>query len=771
MGFDGTEPGFGSAPNGRKATATFPNPLLDRCARLRANNDRVVKMDPAAPPSRIVCFGVYQCDLHSGELRKGGARVRLPDQPFRVLAILLDRPGQLVTRQELQERLWPGQPYGDFDDGLNTAVNKLRSALSDNAEKPRFIETVPKHGYRFIAPVELNGARSEIGRREPEAEGQEPRPSSGEATLRRKLSAFYRLLTGAAVAAAVFALWWMNPLPPPRITRIDQVTTSSRIDVPVKPVSAAGRVYYLARAGDHHELMQTWIGQGDGKRIAGPEKASVVMDISPDASSLLLASAKSPGSPNQLWTMPASGGAPESLGVRAVTDAAFSPDGNRIAYIRGDSLWIMGANGRNARRIATLPQGGSWLAWSPDGRRFRFTVGPLLEGASTSLWEISSDGKSLHRLLRGWSHPASECCGSWTPDGRYYLFTSSHSGRPNVWALRDRGSFWRRSPRGPFQLTSGPDTPWGGTAGRDGRHIFFYNGVWRENMQSLDLKTGQFSPFRFGGRSMPAAFSRDGKRIAYNGPPRGALYRSLADGTEQVELAPASMNPSFPRWSPDGKWIAFGGQLPGQPVKTYVVRADGGSPQPLLANNFETRDVDWSGDGKSLVVASAVVPPGAPADESGTAPQNEGPPYLLIVDFAKRRAREISGSAGLAMCRWSPDGRYISATSVTGNPNHLKLWDVSAAKWRVIASGESLGISVWSPDSRYLYFQDLAAPGEPLRRYDVQRQTVEPVAEFSQILRSGVGRCALYSITPDGSPLIGFTRSFYDLFSAQLSLL
>jgi DNA-binding winged helix-turn-helix (wHTH) protein len=102
-------------------------------------------------------FGLFEVDLVSGELRKDGTRIRLQEQPFRVLAMLLERPGEMVTREEMRTRLWPGDTFVDFDHGLNTAVNKLREALGDVAANPRFVQTVARRGYRFIAPVQQNG--------------------------------------------------------------------------------------------------------------------------------------------------------------------------------------------------------------------------------------------------------------------------------------------------------------------------------------------------------------------------------------------------------------------------------------------------------------------------------------------------------------------------------------------------------------------------------------------------------------------------------------
>jgi DNA-binding winged helix-turn-helix (wHTH) protein len=101
----------------------------------------------------ILCFGVFEVDVRSGELRKQGVRIKLQEQPFHVLTVLLQRPGEVVTREELRNQNWPADTFVDFDNSLNTAINKLREALGDSADNPRFIETLPRRGYRFIAPV------------------------------------------------------------------------------------------------------------------------------------------------------------------------------------------------------------------------------------------------------------------------------------------------------------------------------------------------------------------------------------------------------------------------------------------------------------------------------------------------------------------------------------------------------------------------------------------------------------------------------------------
>ena len=110
-------------------------------------------MERAVPSPRLVRFGTFEVDLRSGELRKGHLKLKLTGQAFQVLAILLENPGELVTRQELQKRLWSSETFVDFEHGLNNAVNRIREALGDSTGNPRFVETLPKRGYRFIAPV------------------------------------------------------------------------------------------------------------------------------------------------------------------------------------------------------------------------------------------------------------------------------------------------------------------------------------------------------------------------------------------------------------------------------------------------------------------------------------------------------------------------------------------------------------------------------------------------------------------------------------------
>src|SRR5271169_3012198 len=114
-----------------------------------------MELMPSHEP-RVVRFGVFEVDLRAGELRRNGLKVKLQNQPFQILGMLLERPGEIITRDEMRVRLWPAETFVDFDHGLNSAIRRLRDALGDSAESPTFVETLGRRGYRFVFPVEGN---------------------------------------------------------------------------------------------------------------------------------------------------------------------------------------------------------------------------------------------------------------------------------------------------------------------------------------------------------------------------------------------------------------------------------------------------------------------------------------------------------------------------------------------------------------------------------------------------------------------------------------
>src|ERR1700761_4224559 len=167
--------------------------------------------------SDTIRFGVFEADLHTGELRKSGNRIKLQDQPFKVLQILLERPGNLVTREELQNRIWPNETYGDFDHAVNVAVGKLRTALGDSADNPSFVETVPRRGYRFVGVLEntvIEIVDTPAPPPPPSAPPAEPEPPQQARGHKYAWIAACLLIMGTLLAAGI---WWGRRTAPPQL--------------------------------------------------------------------------------------------------------------------------------------------------------------------------------------------------------------------------------------------------------------------------------------------------------------------------------------------------------------------------------------------------------------------------------------------------------------------------------------------------------------------------------------------------------------------------
>ena len=202
--------------------------------------------------SRLIRFGEFEVDLAAGELRKNGTKIRLQDQPFRMLKVLLARPGEVVTREELRAELWPDDTYVDFDRSLNTAANKLREALGDSASRPTLIETLPRRGYRFVGQVESPsesptpvhaagvpavgiGAAASLTRAEPSA------PREAEAALLRHPAVQRNILGGALLAVlAVGAAFWPDSAATDR-SRVLRFSPAIPSDVRKPDISPDGR--------------------------------------------------------------------------------------------------------------------------------------------------------------------------------------------------------------------------------------------------------------------------------------------------------------------------------------------------------------------------------------------------------------------------------------------------------------------------------------------------------------------------------------------------
>jgi Tol biopolymer transport system component/DNA-binding winged helix-turn-helix (wHTH) protein len=663
--------------------------------------------------SHVIRFSSFEADLRTRELRKHGLRLKLQDQPFQVLAMLLERPGELVTREEIRARLWPQDTFVDFDHGLNAAVRRLREALNDNADAPRFVETLPRRGYRFIVPVEPKDNGRSI-----RLEAQRPANSSVPGGVIQIAAA---LAATSAIAVVVAISVWRastNRTLGFHVSRYTQLTHDglSKSQNPVL-VNDGSRVYFSEEADAGFVIGQIPVNGGEVTRVPLPieDKILGICDVSPDRTEFLLSSWRGWWKEDPLWVMPTTGGPARRIGNLKASFAAWSPDGNSIFYSTETGLYRAKTDGSDPQLLLTTKGIGGPLRVSPDGKILRFQTQDQ-SSDTDHYWEASVDGSNLHLLFPNDTH-APSCCGTWGADGKNFYFNRNGQ----VWALQERSKIFGQTMLGesqplPVQLTNGPIHFMYPSSSPDGHRIFAVGIQLRGELMRYDAKADQFVSYLSGVSAFGLDFSRDGKWVVYVSYPDGAMWRSRVNGSEKQQLLDGSLSGFLPRWSPDGKRVAFTGRKPGENWKVYVLPAEGGTPQPIDDSTEKEFDPTWSPDGNSIAVGGQY---------------HDGDATIRIVDLKTRKVSDLPGSKGLFSPRWSPDGRYIAALVNHGPQGSLMLYDFQTGTWtQRAAEGHSYNWHNWSHDGQYIHFSDPfeKGPGVPFYRVRVTDGKLEQVA-------------------------------------------
>jgi Tol biopolymer transport system component/DNA-binding winged helix-turn-helix (wHTH) protein len=679
-------------------------------------------------------FGVFEADTRKAELRRDGKPVKMREQSFLILVYLLEHAGKVVAREELRRVLWPSDTFVDFDHSLSMAVMNLRDALGDSADTPLYIETIPKRGYRFIAPVrtieyrdvyaientpssedsqrllDSPGIGSSIGNADvlPILETNSPARSSpvvdkdvaGKTATVRPENVRMRRLRGWLLAGGVLctglasAIWYLlRPLPPLHVTTYTQITHDGRSK---SLAGTDGARLYLNWSQDSFSATaaEVAVSGGEVTQMSVALSNPWLLDVSPDGSTILVAS--SDGSRGSLWSVRV----PENS-VRHLADterlysAAWSPDGQRVVYstLDGDKsvITIMRSDGAGSNRIfiSPSPARASSLGWSPDGGSIRFQ-------RDNKLWEMSSDGSGLHQLLPGWRSSFYECCGRWTTDGKFFVFLLQDSRVPNImwlpsqiWALDERRhGLFGLGHNEPVQLTSGPirwDTP---IPSRDGKRVFASGVIPRGELDRYDAKSHELRPYLGGISAEQFSFSPDGRFIAYVTFPEGILWRAKRDGSDPEQLTSPPLYPTQPRWSPDSTQILLSVLDEKNHPRSYIIPAHGGTPQPILPEAKDPEmDPNWSPDGRKIMFDS-------------DNPQDFGPHLVIrILDLSSHTVTTLPGNVWSP--RWSPDGRFVAALSV--DDLSLTVFDFDTQRWSILQKGRN-GYPTWSRDGQFIYF-------------------------------------------------------------------
>jgi Tol biopolymer transport system component/predicted Ser/Thr protein kinase len=559
------------------------------------------------------------------------------------------------------------------------------------------------------------------------------------------------------VVVALIAAYFLRPMvPPARATGTTRLTQDGAPklfmvgDIPPPLLSDGARIYFQDVTNlSNVKLAQVSIEGGESVPVETPFQIFGISDISPNRPDLLI-NGWLPAShygqtagPNTehgaaLWEMPVPGGQPRRIGNFLAEDATWSPDGAGIAYSLGQDVFTAKADGSESRKLFTASGSPFWLRYSPDGRLLRFS---LFDGKvrTTSLWEVRTDGSHLRQLLPGWSAPANDCCGNWTGDGRYFVFQSTREGVSSLWAVAEGGGLWRKVSGEPARLTVGQVSAQAPLPNKDGTKVFFIGSNRRGELVRYDQKTRQFAPFLPGLSAEGVAFTADGQRIAYVSYPEGVLWQSKADGTDRHELTFSPLEVALPRWSPDGKQIAFSSREPGKRWKIFVVAAEGGSPEQLTTGDSDDIDPSWSPDGNSLAFG------GYGFQALGS--RENG---IHILDLKTRKVTAVPDSAGLFSPHWSPDGRYLQAG--VGGSGKLALYDFTLGKWEKFEL--QADYPNWSSDGKCIYFNQAQDKKLPVYRICLNDRRPEHIADLAEAGKLALGRFGWWTgLGPDDSIL------------------
>lgn len=699
-------------------------------------------------------FGVFELDTRSGELRKSGSKISLQEQPFKILTALLEHPGEVITREELRGLIWPEESFGDFDHALNVAIAKLRTALGDSADVPSHVETLHRRGYRFIGPV--SGASLPSA----PALGLAEVPLAPPVSERRSPSVRSRgllVLPWVVVAVLVLVgagLFLSKPSQPPRITGYTQITHDGRTKGFGGLVAGAERLYIEELELDRFVISEVSVSGGETAILPTSLPDPMIEDISASGSALLVSNSEGTAGQDDrvhefdsVWALPLPAGSPRRMGDLVANSATWSADASEIFFSRGQDIFIANGDGGNPRKLATARGSVFGLRFSPDRRWLRFTVHDSRTD-SDSLWELNRDGSGLHPHLPGWNGSPQECCGNWTPDGKYFLFESFRSGRNNIWALPEGRQWFGRHPE-PVQLTNGPLDFTHPVPSKDGKRIFTLGVQPRGELVRYDGKTG-FVPYLGGISAIGLAFSPDGQWVAYVSVPDQALWRSKVDGSERLQLTNTSvMWAGLPRWSPDGKQIVFMGRKINTNWRAYLVPANGGALRDLIPGTDAGFDPSWSPDGEAIVLS---------LHNAGETARG-----ISILDLKTEKVSDLPSAENLFSPRWSPDGKYIAA--ITTDSQKLMLFDRAAGRWMELANMTTIGYPSWSHDGQYLYFDTILSDDPAFFRIRISDRKLERLVSLKGVRRFWGELGEWTGLAPDDSPLLVRDTSSQEIYA------
>lgn len=701
--------------------------------------------------SRTIRFGPFEADLDTAELRNEGAKLALQVQPFQVLAILLQRPGELVTREQLRSQVWPDDTFVDFDHGLNTAIAKIRLALGDHAEHPTFIETLPRRGYRFIGPVQKRATNT--------LSAVTAKPSWKRAPWIGTIS-----LGAAVVLLSAIAVWRISQKPEqPSLPSLELVPLVALQSAQASPAFSPdgnqvafggyerrydledGAIYTAVVGADKPLRLTvksgvccpTW--SPDGRQIA-------FMRFLKQGISINVVSALG-GAEKNVYT----GESAEFRGMCGHLD--WSPDGKTLAFEESKD------NGFHSRivllslddltiRPLTSPIEQEYdcePAFSPDGSRVAFERGSV-GGFGKDLFVTPVTGGDPHRLTfdNAWSGAP-----VWTQDGSNIIFSSKRGGLLNLWRISATGGR-PRPVSGVSALAYHPTIPHKGNL-LAYEHATINSSIWHMGLK--DKAQPQGSPSRvIAARGMinwRPSFSPDGKEVVFESDRLGYsdIWYCDRDGSNCTQLTSLHGTAGTARWSPDGHHIVFEFQSRHY-YDIYVVDMPGGRLRLLPTfSECDNGAPNWSRDGKWIYFYSS---------------HEKGALQLWKVPFQGGSPVRVTRNGGVYAAE-SDDGRFLYYSKL----EHPGLWRMqlnSGQEERILDQPEGYHWFNWALSPSGVYFLNRTGTKQRIEffHFNTRRRTLINYVEkpIHGIALAPDGKSLLYGQTDSEDYEIMLVKNF-----------
>jgi Tol biopolymer transport system component/DNA-binding winged helix-turn-helix (wHTH) protein len=683
-------------------------------------------MASAPKSANVIRFGLFEVDLHARELRKSGVKLKIHEQPFQVLIALLERPGEVVSREELRRKLWQAETFVDYDHSINTAVNKLREALGDSADNPRFVETLARRGYRFLASV--NGATSEAS-------------AAPRATVQRKA-----WLTWALACAATLILVGVGV--GLRLTRPAAHTESRTVPL----TTFSGWQIMPAFASDGKQVAFTWNGEkhdnfdiyvklvnaGVPLRVTSNSADEFFPAWSPDNRDI--AFCRSVSGHCEIWLVPALGGTERKLGESGeCRGLSWSPNGKSLALVDRKApqepffLSLLSVETGEKRRLSSPPDrsvGDFSPRFSPDGKTVSFLRASSAVSTDVYVLAVNPDGTPGGDPRRLTSRERIYDL-DWTADGQRIVYSSDHYGGPGLWTILVSGG-------SPERLSIAGENARDLAVSRSGGRLVYSRhaedaNIWRTPGPTSPESHSASAKFIASTQlQIEAQFSPDGEKIVFNSNRSGTweLWVCDREGHNFAQLTSLSgPSPGSPRWSPDSRWVAFDCPKAGN-SDIYVISADGGPLRQMTTEPSADVRPSWSRDGRWIYFGS----------------NRTGGWDIWKSPARGGRAVQVTKNKGAKEAFESLDGKFVyyDKGAVPG------IWRVPVAGGEETRVLDRSGWSIWALARQGICFFDLTHPAGPtLEFYDFATRRERLLRQFSKEIFVPANDTAI-SVSEDG---------------------